>query len=317
MSHPPPPGTPKARIPHPQQPPPPYPRIGAGLWRRCLVGGLAVWVPAAGLALATRSAAALAVPVLLGAFLAPVVFVLWAYERHGRDLGVSAVLGCFLAGGALGVLGACLTAASAPHPSLGRYLTVALAEEAAKLGALAFALRRQPAVHGMRAGLVLGAAVGAGFAALESTGHALDAALWAPDPWGQLETELVRGLLAPLGPGAWTAVAGGVLLALRRPDGRFRYAPPVIAAGMGVALLHALADTARGLAPWLVVRLTGRGVESGLFAPGYPPQPSAAQQHLLTLVSALGPALVALAGLSWALSLARRNPPYPPWKNTP
>ncbi|MFH8340450.1 PrsW family glutamic-type intramembrane protease [Streptomyces sp. AM6-12] len=317
MSHPPPPGTPRARIPRPQQPPPPYPRIGAGLWRRCLVGGLAVWGPATGLALATRSTAALVTPALLGTFLVPVVLVLWAYERGARDLGVSAVLGCFLAGGALGVLGASLTASSAPHPSLNRYLTVALAEEAAKLGALVFALRRQSAVRGMRAGLILGAAVGVGFAALESAGHALDAALWAPDPWGQLETELVRGLLAPLGQGAWTAAAGGVLLALRRPGGRFRYAPPVVAACMGAALLHALADTARGLAPWLVVRLTGRGVEGGLFAPGYPPQPSAAQQHLLTLVSALGPALVALAALAWALSLARRNPSYPPWRNTP
>ncbi|MEW2618856.1 PrsW family glutamic-type intramembrane protease [Streptomyces sp. NPDC048106] len=314
MSHPPPPGTPKARIPHPQQPPPPYPRIGAGLWQRCLSGGLAVWVPTAGVALAARSTAALATPVLLGAFLVPVVFVLWAYERHGRDLGVSAVLGCFLAGGALGVLGASLAASSAPVPSPGRFLTVALAEEAAKLGALVFALRRQPAVRGVRAGLVLGAAVGVGFAAMESAGHVLDAALWAPDPWGQLETELARGLLAPLGQGSWTAVTGGVLLALRRPDGRFRYAPPVVAACVGAALLHALTDTARGIAPWLVVRLTGRGARTGLFAPGYPPQPSAAQQHLLTLVSALGPTLVALAGLAWALSLARRNPP---WKNTP
>ncbi|MGW3267771.1 PrsW family glutamic-type intramembrane protease [Streptomyces sp. NPDC001056] len=314
MSHPPPSGTPKARIPHPQQPPPPYPRIGAGLWKRCLGGGLAVWAPAAVLAVVTRSTAALPTPVLLGGFLVPVVFVLWAYERHGRDLGVSAVLGCFLAGGALGVLGASLAASDVPHPSPGRFLTTALVEEVAKLGALAFALRRQPAVHGMRAGLVLGAAVGVGFAALESTGHALDAALFAPDLWGQLETELARGLLAPFGQGLWTAIGGGVLLALRRPDGRFRYAPPVVAACVGAALLHALADTARGIAPWLVVRLTGRGLEPGLFAPGYPPQPSASQQHLLTLVATLGPALVALAGLTWALSLARRNPP---WKNTP
>ncbi|MFF5946040.1 PrsW family intramembrane metalloprotease, partial [Streptomyces althioticus] len=66
--------------------------------------------------------------------------------------------------------------------------------------------------------------------------------------------------------------------------------------------------------PWLVVRLTGRGAEPGLFASGYPPQPSAAQQHLLTLASAVGPALVTLVGAGWALSLVRRNPP---WKNTP
>ncbi|MEU2352350.1 PrsW family glutamic-type intramembrane protease [Streptomyces misionensis] len=312
MSHPPPPGAPRARIPGPQQPLPPFPRIGAGLWRRCLGGGLAVWAATACVTWATRSTAPLPALVLLGAFLVPVVLVLWAYERHARDLGVSAVLGCFLAGGALGVLGAALAGSSVPHPSPDWLLTVALAEEAAKLGALVFALRRQPGIRGTRAGLVLGAAVGVGFAAVESTGYALAAAL--DTPWGRLEPELLRGLLAPFGQGLWTAVTGGALLALRRPDGRFRYAPPVVAACMGVSLLHALADALRAVSPWLVVRLTGRGVEPGLFASGYPPQPSAGQQHLLTLVSAVGPALVTLVGVGWALSLVRRNPQ---WKNTP
>ena len=79
---------PRARIPGPQQPPPPYPRIRAGLWKRCLGGGLAVWVPGTLVTYATRSTALLPTLVLLGSFLVPVTFVLWAYERHGRDLGV-------------------------------------------------------------------------------------------------------------------------------------------------------------------------------------------------------------------------------------
>ncbi|MFG2605880.1 PrsW family glutamic-type intramembrane protease [Streptomyces sp. NPDC048514] len=309
----PPPGTPRARIPHPQQPPPPYPRIGPGLWRRGLYGGLAAWALTAGAVYATRSTAPLPALILLGGFLVPVVFVLWAYERHGRDLGVSAVLGCFLAGGTLGAAGAVLAEAHLLRPRLGMFLWLALLEEAAKLGVLMFTLRRQPGIRGVRAGLVLGAAVGLGFAAPESIGYAFDAALTTAgdDPRTLLETELLRGVPAPLGHGLWTAIAGGALLSLRRPDGRFRYAPPVIAACMGVCLLHTLWDSTHGIAVRLVARLTGTDFGPQPFAPG---RSGAAQEHLFTLFSLGGLALVALAGIGWVRSLARRGTP---WRNTP
>ena len=316
MTHSPPPGRPRARIPGPQQPPPPYPRIGAGLWRRCLAGGLALWATAALVTYATRDTALLPTLILLGGFLAPVVFVLWAYERHGRDLGVSAILGCFLAGGALGVLGASLTDPSLLRPSLGMFTTVGTIEEAAKLGALVFALRRLPWIRGMRAGLVLGAATGFGFAALESCGYAFHAAVsgGGVDLRTLLGTEILRGLLSPFGHGLWTAIAGGVLLAHRRPNGHFRLAAPVVAACLGVCLLHALRDATHDLAIWLVARLTSAGLEQELFAQGYIPRPSAVQERLFTLFSVGGLALVALFGVAWVRSLAHRNSS---WRNTP
>ncbi|MEU0002866.1 PrsW family intramembrane metalloprotease [Streptomyces sp. NPDC006314] len=316
MSHSPPPGTPKARIPGPQQPPPPYPRIGAGLWRRVLGGGLVLWALTAGVAYTTRNTTLLPTPILLGSLLVPVAFVLWAYERHGRDLGVSAILGCFLAGGTLGLLGAALMESYPLRPSLGLFLGAGLIEEAAKMGALVFALRRQRGIRGTRAGLVLGAAVGFGFAALETAGYAFGAAvsLGGADPRALLETEVLRGVLAPFGHGLWTAIAGSALLSLRRPDGRFRYAPPVVAACMGVCLLHALRDSTHGIAVWLVTRLSGAGLSAWMFAHGYPSRPSAAQEHLSTLFSAGGLTLVALAGVGWVRSLAHRDTP---WRNTP
>ncbi|WP_317443463.1 PrsW family glutamic-type intramembrane protease [Streptomyces collinus] len=314
MTHSPPPGMPRARIPGPQQPPPPFPRIAAGLWKRCLAGGLATWTLIAVAAYATRSAAALPALVLLGGFLVPVVFVLWAYERHSRDLGVSAILGCFLAGGALGVPGA---AATEPYlPRLGAFTGVALVEEAAKLGALAFALRRQPGIRGTRAGLVLGAAVGLGFAALEGCGHALGAAVAAggADPRGLLETESLRGVVAPFGQGLWTAIAGGVLLSLRRPNGHFRLAAPVVGACLGVSMLHALWDATHGAAIWLVALLSGTGLDAEPFAQGYRPRPGAVEQHLFVVFSVGGLVLVGLLGAAWARSLAHRDPS---WRNTP
>ncbi|MGJ5755716.1 RsiW-degrading membrane proteinase PrsW (M82 family) [Streptomyces puniciscabiei] len=312
MSHSPPPGTPRARIPGPQQPPPPYPRIAAGLWRRCLGGGLALWALTAWVTYETRNSVLLPTLILLGSFLVPVAFVLWAYERHGRDLGVSAILGCFLAGGALGVLGAPLTGPYPVSPSPAMFVGVGLIEEAAKLGALVFALRRQPAVRGLRAGLVLGAAVGLGFAALESAGCAVNAAVSAQgiDLRTLLETEIVRGLLASFGHGVWTAIAGGVLLSRRRLNGHFRVSAPVAGTWLGVSLLHALWESTHGIAIWVVARLTGTGPAGRLFSPGYLVRPSAVQEHLFTLFSVGGPALVSLAGVGWVRSLARRDSPW-------
>ncbi|MFJ9814529.1 PrsW family intramembrane metalloprotease [Streptomyces sp. NPDC101151] len=316
MTHSPPPGMPRARIPGPGQPPPPYPRIGAGLWRRCLGGGLALWVLTALATYTTRNTTLLPALILLGGFLVPVVFVLWAYERHGRDLGVSAILGCFLTGGALGLLGACVTESYLLRPSLGMFVGVGLIEEAAKLGALVFVLRRQPGIRGMRAGLVLGAAVGFGFAALESCGYAFSAAVSTDgiDLRALLETEFLRGPPAPFGHGLWTAVTGGVLLSCRRPNGHFRLATPIVGAFLGVSVLHALWDATHGIAVWLVARVAGGDLAPELFAQGYIPRPSAAQEHLFTLFSVGGLALVALLGVAWVRSLAHRDTSL---RNTP
>ncbi|MFF4898533.1 PrsW family intramembrane metalloprotease [Streptomyces sp. NPDC001068] len=288
----------------------------AGLWRRCLGGGLGLWTLAAAVTYATQDTAPLPALILLGSFLVPVVFVLWAYERHSRDLGVSAVLGCFLAGGALGVLGACAAESYLVQPSWGMFVCVGLIEEAAKLGALVFVLRRLPGIRGVRAGLVLGAAVGFGFAALEGAGYAFDAAVSTAgaDPRALIETEFLRGVLAPVGHGLWTAIAGGVLLSCRRPNGRFRVTSPVAATCLGAALLHALWDSTHGIALWLATRLAGAGPDRRLFAEGYLPRPTAAQEHLFTLFSVGLLVLVSLLGIAWVSSLARRGIP---WRNTP
>ncbi|MFE4969829.1 PrsW family intramembrane metalloprotease [Streptomyces sp. NPDC056660] len=316
MTHSPPPRRPQARIPGPQQPPPPYPRIRTGLWKRCLGGGLALWALTGVVTYATKNTTLLPTLILLGSFLVPVAFVLWAYERHGRDLGVSAILGCFLTGGTLGVLGASVMESYLVRPSWGMFVAVGLIEEAVKLGALMFVLRRLPGIRGMRAGLVLGAAVGFGFAALESAGYAFNAAVSTEgiDLRALIETEILRGVPAPFGHGLWTAIAGGVLLSRRRPNGRFRLTTPVVGTYLGVALLHALWDSTHGIAIWLVAQLAGTGLDRQLFAQGYIPRPTTAQEHLFTLFSVGLLVLVSLLGIAWIRSLARRDPS---WRNTP
>ncbi|MFJ6103818.1 PrsW family intramembrane metalloprotease [Streptomyces sp. NPDC092359] len=302
-----PPGT---RTPAPAPPPPaapPVPPPRPGLWKRCLWGGLALWVLTAIVTYVTENTTLLPTLILLGSFLVPAVFVLWAYERHGRDLGVPVILGCCVTGGVLGVLGASVMEYYLLHPSLWMFVGVGLIEEAVKLAALMFVLRHRPGVRGVRAGLVLGGAVGFGFAAFESAGYAFNAAVTMDgiDLRSLLETEILRGLLAPFGHGLWTAIAGGVLLAHRRPDGRFRFAGPAIGTYLGVAALHALWDSMHGIALWLVLQLTTTGLDRSLFAQGYIPRPTAQQEHLFTLFSVGGLVLVTLAGLLWLRSLAR------------
>jgi RsiW-degrading membrane proteinase PrsW (M82 family) len=328
VTHSPPPGAPRARIPGPQQPPPTYPQIRKGLWKQCLGGGLALWTLAALVTYATRNTTLLPTLILLGSFLMPVTFVLWAYERHGRDLGVSVILGSFLAGGTLGVLGASVKEYYLLHPSLWMCVGVGLIEEAVKLGALMFVLRRQSRLRGggpparakprvgERAGLVLGATVGFGFAALESAGYAFNAAVSTQgvDLRALLETEILRGVLAPFGQGLWTAIAGGVLLSYRGMNGRFRFTGPVVGTYLGVSLLHALWYSTHGIAIWLVARLAGTGPDGQLFAQGYLPKPTDPQEHLFTLFSVGGLVLVSLLGIGWMRSLARRDTS---WRNTP
>lgn len=86
------------------------------------------------------------------------------------------------------------------QPSGLLYPGVGLIEEGVKLGALWLLARRLPS-YTMRDGMVLGAAVGFGFAAFESAGYAFNAlftrgGLSLPN---LLETEVLRGILTPLG----------------------------------------------------------------------------------------------------------------------
>ncbi|MCN9239383.1 PrsW family intramembrane metalloprotease [Streptomyces sp. RY43-2] len=316
MTQSPPPGTPTARVQVPRQPPPRYPRIRAGLWKRSLWGGLLLWTLTAIVTYATNNTTLLPTVILLGSFLTPVTFVLWAYEQHGRDLGVNVILGCFLTGGTLGVLGASMMEYYLLHPSLWMFAGVGLIEEAAKLAALMFVLRRHTRLRGLRTGLVLGATVGFGFAALESSGYAFNAAVSMEgiDLHALLETEILRGILAPFGHGLWTAIAGAALLSLRRRNGRFSCTAPVITTYLGVSLLHALWNSAHGIAIWVSALMTGAQLDHSFFTQGQIPAPTPEQRQFFVFFSTGELIAVCLLGLLWVRSLTRR---VPSWTDTP
>lgn len=276
-------------------------------WPRIFLIGLLLWLATVAVTFATGNSNLVPTIVLLGSFLVPATMVVWAYERYAADLGADRILACFGIGGIIGVLGASVLETYLLSPSVWMYVGVGLIEEAVKLAALVMVCRRLR-VGGLRHGLVLGATVGAGFAAFESAGYAFNAVLSIQglSLRNLVETEILRGVLAPVGHILWTAILGGVLFRERR-RGHFRFTLPVALTYLGVSLLHALWDSTGGIAVWLVARTTSTDWQRALFDLGYMPDPTSRQVHLYTLYDTLGLVVVALGGLLWLRMLVRRE----------
>jgi protease PrsW len=108
-----------------------------------------------------------------------------------------------------------------------------------------------------RDGMVLGATVGAGFAAFESAGYAFSALVHHQGDHpvlSILQTEISRAVLAPFGHITWTALFGGALFAAARSDGRFRLTWPLTGTIVGIIALHALWDQSYG---WAILLTKG------------------------------------------------------------
>jgi RsiW-degrading membrane proteinase PrsW (M82 family) len=110
--------------------------------------------------------------------------------------------------------------------------------------------------------MVLGAAVGFGFAALETSGYAL-ASLFVvqgqqlfPSLPSVVFTELVRAVLAPFGHGLWSAILGGVIFYAAR-HGRVRMIWSVLVTYIAVSLLHAAFDIFGGITGYIVISIIG------------------------------------------------------------
>jgi RsiW-degrading membrane proteinase PrsW (M82 family) len=287
-------------------------------WLEVFLGGLLLWVVSVVVAFWTGNPNLVPTVILLGSFLVPVTFVVFAFERYADQvLTTQRILIAFLYGGVLGVLGASiLEAAFLKQPSGLTYVGVGLVEEAVKLAALWVVAVRLPR-YTMRDGIVLGATVGLGFAALESAGYAFTAlfTMQGLSLQNLVETQVLRGVLTPIGHGLWTAVLGGVLFRAAAPAGRLRLSGGVVGWYVVVSLLHALWDASRGIAVWLTLLLTATQVQWSLIQMGRVPEPTQAQVHAFTVISwglLLVDALLGVAVLRgrWrqALALERAQP---------
>jgi RsiW-degrading membrane proteinase PrsW (M82 family) len=256
-------------------------------WLRMFLGGLGLWVATVVVTFMTQNVNLIPTIILLGSFLVPITFVAYAFGRAGEIITAQRILTAFVYGGVLGVLGASLLEAEfLKQPSISTYLGVGLIEEAVKLAALWLLARRLPR-YTMRDGIVLGAAVGFGFAAMESAGYAFTA-LFTSNGLSLLnlvETEVLRGILAPVGHGLWTAILGGALFATAARRGRPRLTGSLLGFYLLVAALHALWDASQPIAVWLTLLLTGTQVQWQLLRLGQVPAVTQTQVHLFTVLN--------------------------------
>ncbi|HEX2710680.1 MAG TPA: PrsW family glutamic-type intramembrane protease, partial [Candidatus Acidoferrales bacterium] len=236
-------------------------RVDLPRWPSVFSTGLILWVASVVVTAYTGNLIMIPTVVLLGSFLVPVTAIVWYLDHYeSPQITPRVIFSTFFVGGVLGVLAASVLESWLRSETVLLYVAVGLTEEFAKLLALVFIARRL-AYYTIRDGIVLGAAVGFGFGALESSGYALTSLFVARGDDVVLSlsslvfTELLRGVLAPLGHGLWTAILGGALFGASR-GGRLRLTRGVVGAYLLASLLHALWDSMRGIAFVLTELLT-------------------------------------------------------------
>lgn len=237
--------------------------IWAQRWWGILLIGIALLGITVGIEFLTANLIVLPSLVLLGSFLVPVTAVVWYLDHDpSRVLTARRVVFAFMVAGLLGMLISSLLEFWLVYgPGVKGDLKVGFIEEFVKgLGIIAFAWGLRS--FSTRDGIVLGAAVGFGFGALESSGYAL-ASLFVVQ--GQqlflslpsvLLTELARGVLAPFGHGLWTAILGGAIFHASR-KGHLRLGWGVLVAYVGVSILHGAFDTLGGIPGYIVISAIG------------------------------------------------------------
>jgi RsiW-degrading membrane proteinase PrsW (M82 family) len=231
----------------------------ANAWLKILLIGFLFYISSVVVLYLTANPNLFPTVVMIGSFLVPISYVAFFYERGhlSSHLTLSTTLICFVFGGILGVL-----AASLLEPIFIRRIdfvstiAIGLIEEFTKiLGVIIIARHRR---HDSEMnGLILGAAAGMGFAALESTGYAFTSFLASGGSLNQtVIVTLLRGLLSPIGHGTWTAILASVIFR-ESVQGSFKINFKVIGAYLLVSGLHGLWD---GL-PSVITAYLGSGLD--------------------------------------------------------
>jgi protease PrsW len=278
-----------------------------GWWWKALLGGIALWIVTIVVTILTQNVNLIPTLILLGSFLVPFSVVLFVAERINGSFSVTQLMVAFFVGGVLGVLGASLLEANL-RQTVWTLLVVGFVEELVK-GVLLVLVGRSLVPKTARQGALLGAVVGAGFAAFESAGYAFTAAL-SPgglDLVSLLRTEVLRALLTPLGHVLWTAVLGAAIFAASRDGRRYRYTWGVVAAYVGVSVLHGLWDSMGGLSAVLAVLVTGNRIVPALEY-GFVRAGTAAEVSTLsTVFYVVGLAIISIIGIVALVVLVRRH----------
>jgi RsiW-degrading membrane proteinase PrsW (M82 family) len=223
------------------------------LWRRhwfqIFVSGLALLFLVERTLVATGNPNFVPSAILLGAFLVPVTFTTYLYERLPNwDVPLPPLAICFVWGGVLGTVVAGTLEYDVIRtlgflPKLG----IGMIEEGAKL-ILPLVFYFLGRYRSEAAGILLGVATAMGFAAIETMGYGFTSLLASKGNLGVLdEVLLFRGLMSPAGHAAWTGLVCAVLWRERAKAGHATFNWRVGGAFATAVILHTLWDTFAGM----------------------------------------------------------------------
>lgn len=147
--------------------------------------------------------------IMVGSFAVPCATLILFFELNTpKNISLIRIGQMVVIGGAISLLLSLFIFEATPWLGVFGASAAGIVEEAGKLAALLIAMRAvQHDRYKYRInGLLLGAAMGTGFAAFESAGYALRIGLEL-SPQAMLDNIQLRGLLSPFGHIAWTAIA--------------------------------------------------------------------------------------------------------------
>lgn len=160
---------------------------------------------------------------VVGAFAVPFTTLVLLFELNVfRNISFYTVLKALFVGGALSLIVTAVLPSSwfQGIAESSDAFAAGIGEEIAKLLVVYWILKRNRAYPYVLNGLLVGAAVGAGFAIFETSSYAMNHFFAGGDPWlgkGSLVVLGLRNVLAPGGHVVWAALSGaGMLFAMRR-----------------------------------------------------------------------------------------------------
>lgn len=212
-------------------------------WLKILLLGLAVYFSSIIAFASTGNPNLFPTIALVGNFIFPVSFVAFFYERRNRfNISLSSTAMSFILGGVLGTAAAAiLEPYFIQSMSLSAAFIIGIIEESTKLIGVLLIARRGRHTSGLD-GVILGAAAGMGFAALESTGYVFTDFMQSGGNLSEaVALTLLRGVVSPVGHGTWTAIIASVIFS---ESGYYGYniTRKVVGAFLAVVMLHGLWD---------------------------------------------------------------------------
>ncbi len=152
--------------------------------------------------------------IIVGSFVMPFCVLVLFFEMNvPGNISFFQVLQVFCVGGVMSmIIAIILSEITTGDLNFIGAMLVGIVEEIAKAVVVAFFIKRSRNCKYILNGVLIGGAVGAGFAAFESAGYAFIVLLYYGNYDAMFQTIVLRGILAPGGHVVWAAISGAAIM---------------------------------------------------------------------------------------------------------